>query len=145
MALVVFKVPWRTAGMAMAYGGIYGLFRIGWIVIAAMFLYTITLVNGSFEIVKNSVARLSDDRRVQAILIAFSFGAFVEGAAGFGTPVAISGALMVGLGVRDLDAAILCLIANTAPVAYGALGTPITALEAGTRINPPPISKMAAR
>jgi lactate permease len=145
MALLVFKMPWRTAGMAMAYGGIYGLFPIGWIVIAAMFLYTITLVNGTFETVKNSVARLSDDRRVQAILIAFSFGAFVEGAAGFGTPVAISGALMVGLGFRARDAAILCLIANTAPVAYGALGTPITALEAVTGINATLISKMAAR
>jgi len=122
VAILVFHMPWRTGGMAMVFGGIYGLFPIGWIVIAAMFLYTITLVNGTFETVKNSVAGLSSDRRVQAILIAFSFGAFVEGAAGFGTPVAISGALLVGLGFRARDAAILCLIANTAPVAYGALG-----------------------
>ena len=145
IALFVFHMPWRTAGMAMVFGNLYGLFPIGWIVIAAMFLYTITLTNGTFDVVKNSVARLSDDRRVQAILIAFSFGAFVEGAAGFGTPVAISGALMVGLGFRPRDAAILCLIANTAPVAYGALGTPITALEAVTGINATLISKMAAR
>ena len=145
VAMGVFHMPWRTAGMAMVYGGMYGLFPIGWIVIAAMFLYTITLVNGTFETVKNSVAHLSADRRVQAILIAFSFGAFVEGAAGFGTPVAISGALMVGLGFRARHAAILCLIANTAPVAYGALGTPITALAKVTSIDPMLISKMAAR
>jgi lactate permease len=145
IAMLVFHMPWRTAGMAMAYGGMYGLFPIGWIVIAAMFLYTITLTNGTFETVKNSVAHLSSDRRVQAILIAFSFGAFVEGAAGFGTPVAISGALMVGLGFRAREAAILCLIANTAPVAYGALGTPITALAKVTAIDPTLISRMAAR
>jgi lactate permease len=145
IAMLVFHMPWRTAGMAMAFGGMYGLFPIGWIVIAAMFLYTITLVNGTFETVKNSVAHLSADRRVQAILIAFSFGAFVEGAAGFGTPVAISGALMVGLGFRARQAAILCLIANTAPVAYGALGTPIAALEIVTGIKAELISKMAAR
>lgn len=145
VAMLVFHMPWKTAGMAMVYGGMYGLFPIGWIVIAAMFLYTITLVNGTFETVKNSVAHLSADRRVQAILIAFSFGAFVEGAAGFGTPVAISGALMVGLGFRARHAAILCLIANTAPVAYGALGTPINALEIVTGIKAELISKMAAR
>jgi lactate permease len=145
IALFVFGMPWRTAGMAMVYGGLYGLFPIGWIVIAAMFLYTITLVNGTFETVKNSVAHLSADRRVQAILIAFSFGAFVEGAAGFGTPVAISGALMVGLGFRARHAAILCLIANTAPVAYGALGTPILALSKVTDFDPMLISRMAAR
>jgi lactate permease len=145
MALFVFHMPARTAFMSLAYGALYGLFPIGWIVIAAMFLYTITLTNGTFETVKNSVAHLSADSRVQAILIAFSFGAFVEGAAGFGTPVAISGALMVGLGFRPRDAAVLCLIANTAPVAYGALGTPITALSAVTGIDPTLISKMAAR
>ncbi len=144
-ALLVFRMPPKTAGMSLVYGGLYGLFPIGWIVVAAMFLYTITLTNGTFETVKNSVAGLSADRRVQAILIAFSFGAFVEGAAGFGTPVAISGALMVGLGFRPRDAAILCLIANTAPVAYGALGTPITALAKVTDIDPMLISKMAAR
>src|SRR5258706_7754547 len=115
MALVVFKMPWRTAGMAMAYGGIYGLFPIGWIVIAAMFLYTITLVNGSFEIVKNSVARLSDDRRGQAVPIAVFFCAFVEGAAGFGPPVGVTRALMGGLGLRAPAAAGLCPIAHTPP------------------------------
>ncbi len=145
LAWLVFKMPLPTALMSMLFGGMYGIFPIGWIVISAMFLYTITLTNGTFETVKDSVAHLSGDRRVQAILIAFSFGAFVEGAAGFGTPVAISGALMVGLGFRPRQAAILCLIANTAPVAYGALGTPITALAGVTGIDPSLISKMAAR
>jgi lactate permease len=145
LAVWVFKMPGATAGMSLVYGAMFGLFPIGWIVASAMFLYTITLTNGSFEVVKDSVARLSDDRRVQAILIAFSFGAFVEGAAGFGTPVAISGALMVGLGFAPRQAAILCLIANTAPVAYGALGTPITALAKVTDIEPMLLSKMAAR
>ncbi|MEZ0266677.1 MAG: L-lactate permease, partial [Phycisphaerae bacterium] len=145
MAWWVFKMPAPTAAMSMVYGGLTGLFPIGWIVVSAMFLYTITLVSGTFETVKDSVARLSDDRRIQAILIAFSFGAFVEGAAGFGTPVAISGALMVGLGFRPRDAAILCLIANTAPVAYGALGTPITTLGSVTGIDPVVLGRMAAR
>lgn len=145
MAVFVFHMPWRTAGMAMVLGGMTGIFPIGWIVIAAMFLYTITLVNGTFETVKNSVAHLSADRRVQAILIAFSFGAFMEGAAGFGTPVAISGALMVGLGFGARQAAILCLIANTAPVAFGALGTPIAALQTVTGIRAELIAQMASR
>src|SRR5690242_21933739 len=124
VAMLVFHMPWRTAGMAMAFGGMYGLFPIGWIVIAAMFLYTITLTNGTFETVKNSVAHLSADRRVQAILIAFSFGPFVEGAAAFGTPLAISGALLVGSGFPPRDAAIPCLIANTAPAASGPRARP---------------------
>ncbi|MDF2626839.1 MAG: L-lactate permease [Symbiobacteriaceae bacterium] len=144
-AVFVFKMPVQTAGMSYLYGVLYGMFPIGWIVIAAMFLYTVTLVTGQFEIVKDSVASMSSDKRIQAILIAFSFGAFVEGAAGFGTPVAISGALMVGLGFKPLQAAILCLIANTAPVAFGALGTPVTALEGVTGIPAFTISQMAAR
>jgi lactate permease len=143
-AIFVFKMPPATAGMSFVYGTIYGMFPIGWIVFAAMFLYTVTLVTGQFDIVKDSVATISADKRIQAILIAFSFGAFVEGAAGFGTPVAISGALMVGLGFKPLQAAILCLIANTAPVAFGALGTPITALAGVTGIDTMLISKMAA-
>ncbi len=145
IALFVFKMPPKTAGMSLLYGAAFGLFPIGWIIIAAMFLYTITVVSGLFEVLKDSVASLSNDRRVQAVLIAFSFGAFIEGAAGFGTPVAISGALMVGLGFRPLEAAILCLIANTAPVAYGALGTPIIGLTSVTGIPEMLISKMAAR
>src|ERR1051326_6861063 len=114
----------RAAGL----GAAFGLFPIGWIVLAAIFLYTLTVETGHFEIIKHSVVSLSDDRRIQALLIAFCFGAFIEGAAGFGTPVAISSALLVGAGFRPLHAAGLALIANTAPVAFGALGTPIITL-----------------
>jgi lactate permease len=117
-----------TVLTAAANGAVFGLFPIGWIVLAAIFLYTLTVETGQFEIVKHSVTSLSDDRRIQALLIAFCFGAFVEGAAGFGTPVAISAALLMGAGFRPLHAAGLALIANTSPVAFGALGTPITVL-----------------
>jgi lactate permease len=118
----------RTVLTAAASGAAFGLFPIGWIVLAAIFLYTLTVETGHFEIVKESVTALSDDRRIQVLLIAFCFGAFIEGAAGFGTPVAISGALLIGAGFRPLHAAGLALIANTAPVAFGALGTPILTL-----------------
>jgi lactate permease len=143
-AIFVYKMPPASAGMSFVMG-LLNAVPIGWIIVAAMFLYTMTLITGQFEIVKDSVASISSDKRIQAILIAFSFGAFVEGAAGFGTPVAISGALMVGLGFPPLEAAILCLIANTAPVAFGALGTPITGLAAVTGIDTALIAKMAAR
>jgi lactate permease len=118
---------------AAAYGSAFGLFPIGWIVLAAIFLYTLTVETGHFEIVKHSVMALSDDRRLQALLIAFCFGAFIEGAAGFGTPVAISAALLIGAGFKPLHAAGLALIANTSPVAFGALGTPIITLADVTR------------
>ncbi len=117
-----------TVLAAAGYGAAFGLFPIGWIVLAAIFLYSLTVETGQFEIVKHSVMSLSDDRRIQALLIAFCFGAFIEGAAGFGTPVAISAALMMGAGFRPLHAAGLALIANTSPVAFGALGTPIITL-----------------
>jgi lactate permease len=117
-----------TVLAATGYGAAFGLFPIGWIVLAAIFLYNLTVETGQFEVVKHSVMNLSDDRRIQALLIAFSFGAFIEGAAGFGTPVAISAALMMGAGFRPLHAAGLALIANTSPVAFGALGTPILTL-----------------
>jgi lactate permease len=145
IAVFVIKIPVATAAMAWLNGVAYGLFPIGWIVTAAMFLYTITLITGQFEIVKESVSGLSADRRIQAILIAFSFGAFIEGAAGFGTPVAIAGALMVGLGFRPFTAAVLCLIANTAPVAYGAIGTPIITLAKITGLPEFALSAMAGR
>jgi lactate permease len=118
----------RTIGTAAGCGAAFGLFPIGWIVLAAIFLYTLTVETGHFEIVKNSVTALSDDRRIQALLIAFCFGGFIEGAAGFGTPVAISAALLMGAGFRPIHAAGLALLANTAPVAFGALGTPIITL-----------------
>jgi lactate permease len=117
-----------TTLVAAGHGAAFGLFPIGWIVLAAIFLYSLTVETGQFEIVKRSVTSLSDDRRLQALLIAFCFGAFIEGAAGFGTPVAISGALLIGAGFRPLHAAGLALIANTSPVAFGALGTPIVTL-----------------
>jgi lactate permease len=130
---------------AAANGAAFGLFPIGWIVLAAIFLYALTVETGHFEIVKHSVASLSDDRRIQALLIAFSFGAFVEGAAGFGTPVAISAALMVGAGFRPIYAAGLALIANTSPVAFGALGTPILTLADVTQLPVQDLSAMAGR
>ena len=135
-----------NAAIATAvYGAAYGLFPIGWIILNAVFLYNLTVETGQFEIVKQSVAGLSADRRVQALLIAFSFGAFIEGAAGFGTPVAITAALLMGLGFTPLYAAGLSLIANTAPVAYGAIGTPILTLGAVTGIAPQLLSAMAGR
>jgi lactate permease len=130
---------------AAANGAAFGLLPIGWIVLAAIFLYTLTVETGQFEIVKHSVASLSDDRRIQALLIAFSFGAFVEGAAGFGTPVAISAALMMGAGFKPLYAAGLALLANTSPVAFGALGTPILTLAQVTNLDVMALSQMAGR
>jgi lactate permease len=138
-------MPWMYAVSAWFNGAAFGMLGIGWIVVAAMFLYTMTLITGRFEIVKESITGLSADRRIQAILIAFSFGAFIEGAAGFGTPVAIAGAMMVGLGFSPISSAVLCLIANTAPVAFGALGTPIVTLAAVTDLPKDALSAMAGR
>ena len=145
ISVVVYGMPARTAAATAVYGAAYGLFPIGWIILNAVFLYSLTVATGQFEVVKASVARLSADRRVQALLIAFSFGAFIEGAAGFGTPVAITAALLMGLGFTPLYAAGLSLIANTAPVAYGAIGTPILTLGAVTGISPDLLSAMAGR
>ena len=137
---------WAPTMLAAAgYGAAFGLLPIGWIVLAAIFLYAMTVETGQFEIVKHSVASLSEDRRIQALLIAFSFGAFVEGAAGFGTPVAISAALMMGAGFKPLYAAGLALLANTSPVAFGALGTPIEMLYTVTGIPKTTLSAMAGR
>jgi lactate permease len=118
----------RTVLAAAGAGAAFGLFPIGWIVLAAIFLFRLTVATGQFEVVKTSIMSLSSDRRLQVLLIAFCFGAFIEGAAGFGTPVAISAALLIGAGFRPLPAAGLALIANTSPVAFGALGTPIVTL-----------------
>jgi lactate permease len=134
-----------TVLMAAVNGAAFGLFPIGWIVLAAIFLYKLTVETGQFDVVKHSVMSLSDDRRIQALLIAFCFGAFIEGAAGFGTPVAISAALMVGAGFRPLHAAGLALIANTSPVAFGALGTPILTLAQVTGLDEMQLSAMAGR
>jgi lactate permease len=139
-------VAWAPTMLAAAgNGAAFGLLPIGWIVLNAIFLYNLTVATGKFEIVKHSVAALSDDRRIQALLIAFSFGAFVEGAAGFGTPVAISAALMLGAGFKPLYAAGLALLANTSPVAFGALGTPIITLANVTGLDVLKLSAMAGR
>src|SRR6476620_10473892 len=123
VSVLVFGMPLPTATATALYGAAYGFLPIGWIILNAVFLYNLTVETGQFEIVKSSVGRLSKDRRIQALLVAFSFGAFIEGASGFGTPVAICSALLIGLGFTPLYAAGLSLIANTAPVAFGAIGT----------------------
>ena len=145
IGIAVYGMPLPLALAAAGYGAAYGLFPIGWIVLGAIFVYDITVRTGKFEIIKQSIASLTDDRRLQALLIAFSFGAFVEGAAGFGTPVAICAALLIGLGFKPLPAAGLSLIGNTAPVAYGALGTPIIALAAVTGLPLQDLSAMVGR
>jgi len=128
VATLAFNMPTSAALAAAGYGACFGLLPIGWIVLNAVFLYHLTVRSGQFEVVKRSVAAISPDRRMQALLIAFSFGTFLEGAAGFGTPVAISSALLIGLRFRPLYAAVLALIANTSPVAFGGLGIPIITL-----------------
>jgi lactate permease len=135
IALLVYRMPARLALMSVAYGGAFGLFPIGWIVLNALFIYQISVESGQFSALKQQVAGLSTDRRIQALLVAFSFGAFIEGAAGFGAPVAITGALMIGLGFHPLQAAKLALIGNTAPVAFGALGTPLVTLAKVTGLD----------
>src|SRR5262245_20725425 len=138
-------MPARMAAATAIYGAAYGFLPIGWIVLNAVFLYNLTVVTGQFDVLKASVGRLSNDRRIQALLVAFSFGAFIEGASGFGTPVAICSALLIGLGFTPLYAAGLSLIANTAPVAFGAIGTPILTLAAVTEIPATTIGIMAGR
>lgn len=145
VSTLVFGMPLATAGATAVYGAAYGLLPIGWIIVNAVFLYNLTVETGQFEVVKTSVSRLSADRRIQALLVAFSFGAFIEGASGFGTPVAICSALLIGLGFTPLYAAGLSLIANTAPVAFGAIGTPILTLAAVTGIPAHTIGVMAGR
>lgn len=145
VAILVYRMPPLLALMAGVHGACYGLLPIGWIVLNAIFLYDLTVAAGDFEVLKNSIGRFAADRRLQVLLIAFSFGAFIEGAAGFGTPVAISAAMLIGLGFRPLEAAGLALIGNTAPVAYGALGTPIIALAAVTDLPVESLSAAAGR
>jgi L-lactate transport len=128
VALVAFGMPAPLILSSTAYGAAFGLFPIGWVVFWAVVLYKITVVTGQFEIVKDSVGNLTDDRRLQALLIAFAFGAFIEGAAGFGTPVAVAAAMLTGLGFSPFYAAGICLVANTAPVAFGSIGIPLITL-----------------
>jgi lactate permease len=145
IAILVHGMPVNLAVAAMGYGVAYGLFPIGWIVLCAIFIYDITVKMGKFEVIRHTIAGIAEDQRIQALLIAFCFGAFIEGAAGFGTPVAISAAMLIGLGFRPLEAAGISLIGNTAPVAFGALGTPIIALAAVTNLPLLDLSAMVGR
>ena len=143
VSCLVFRMPAISAVSAFAYGTLSGFIGIIWIVVAAMLLYTMTVTTGKFEIVKESIIHISFDRRLQVLLIAFSFGAIIEGTSGFGTPVAIAGAIMVGLGFKPFQSAVLNLIANTAPVAFGAIGTPIVTLARVSGIDELTLSTMA--
>ena len=145
IAMAVYGMPLNLALSSGLHGALYGLFPICWIIINAVFLFNVTVESGQFEIIKNFMASITPDRRLQALLIAFSFGAFLEGAAGFGAPVAISAALLVGLGFNPLYAAGLCLIANTAPVAFGSVGTPIIIAARVSDIPEMAISQMVGR
>jgi lactate permease len=144
-AMIVFGMPARLAVTSFFYGSAFGLLKIVWIVIAAVFLYDISVETGQFEIMKQSVAAITPDRRLQLLLVAFCFGAFIEGSAGFGAPVAIAGAFMIGLGFKPFQAAALNLIANTAPVAWGAIGTPVHTLAAVTALNESDLNAMIGR
>jgi len=143
VSCVVFRMPLTSAISAFALGSLSGFLGIIWIVLAAMFLYTMTVITGKFEIVKDSIVHISFDRRLQVLLIAFSFGAIIEGTSGFGTTVAIAGAVMVGLGFSPFQSAVLNLLANTAPVAWGAIGTPIVTLAAVSGLDQKTLSTMA--
>ena len=145
IAIFEFGMPVLMAGMSALYGAAYGILPIGWIILNVIFLYQLTLEKGHFKTLQNSIARVTEDRRLQLLLIAFSFGAFFEGAAGFGTPVAVTGAILIGIGFSPLSASALCLIANTAPVAFGAIGTPIIALAAVTGLDLLQLSKQVGQ
>jgi len=145
VAIVVFHMPVALAAMSFVYGVAFGVLKIAWIVLAAVYLYDISVETGQFEIMKESVAGITADRRLQVLLVAFCFGAFIEGAAGFGAPVAIAGAFMIGLGFKPFHAAALNLIANTAPVAWGAIGTPIHTLAAVTALPESDLNAMIGR
>ena len=145
VAIFAFQMPVDMAFAAAGYGFLYGLWPIAWIIVAAVFLYKLTVKSGQFEVIRSSVLSITDDQRLQVLLIGFCFGAFLEGAAGFGAPVAITAALLVGLGFNPLYAAGLCLIANTAPVAFGALGIPIIVAGQVTGIDAFHIGAMTGR
>ena len=142
---LVFKMPAVLATMSFGYDVAFGILKIAWIVLAAVYLYDISVETGQFEIMKESIEGITPDRRLQVLLVAYCFGAFIEGAAGFGAPVAIAGAFMIGLGFRPFHAAALNLIANTAPVAWGAIGTPVHTLAAVTAMSESDINAMIGR
>ena len=145
VAIIFFKMPATLAALSFGYGVAFGVLKIAWIVLAAVYLYDISVETGQFEIMKESVAGITADRRLQVLLVAFCFGAFIEGAAGFGAPVAIAGAFMIGLGFKPFHAAALNLIANTAPVAWGAIGTPVHTLAAVTALPESDLNAMIGR
>jgi lactate permease len=145
IAIFVFHMPAAMAGKSAILGGLYGLLPIGWIVINVIFLYKLTHSTGRFQILQDSIAGVTNDRRLQLLLVAFCFGAFFEGTSGFGAPVAVTGAILIGLGFSPLAASAFSLIANTAPVAFGALGTPILALQAATGLDLNQLSIMIGR
>src|SRR5690242_5222424 len=141
VAAGVYGMPIGKMVSAVLYGAAFGLWPIGWVVFAAILLYRITLESGKFEMLKDSIGHLTGDPRLQALLIAFAFGAFIEGAAGFGTPVAVASAMLVGLGFEPFKAAAICLLANTAPVAFGSIAIPITTLAVTTGL---PFDRLSA-
>jgi len=145
IALGVYGMPAQLTLASAGYGAAFGLFPIGWIVLNAIFIYTLSVETGGFKVLQDRMSGLSHDRRIQALMIAFSFGAFIEGFAGFGAPVAITGALMIGLGFRPLEAAKLALIGNTAPVAFGSVGIPIITLAKVTGLDESALSAMVGR
>ena len=145
VAVVAYGMPPQMAGLAAAYGAAFGLLPIGWIILNVIFLYQLTSEKGEFAVLQRSISAISDDRRLQLLFIAFCLGAFFEGAAGFGTPVAVTAAMLIGLGFTPLAASGLSLIANTAPVAFGALGTPVIALAAVTGLDLHELSGMIGR
>ncbi len=140
-----YGMPTKYALLSVINGCLFGLFPVCWIVITALLIFNMSVKTGQFEVIKNSLASISDDRRMQALLIAFSFGAFLEGAAGFGTPVAITAAMLIGLGFNPLYAAGLCLLANTAPVAFGAIGIPIIVGASVSGVNEMALSQLVGR
>jgi lactate permease len=145
IAIGVYGMPASLALASAAYGAAFGLLPIGWLILNAIFIYQLSVETGQFTVLQKQIAGISGDRRIQALLLAFSFGAFIEGAAGFGAPVAISGALMIGLGFKPLEAAKLALIGNTAPVAFGSLGIPLTTLAPLTGLDLLQLSAMVGR
>ncbi|BCX54480.1 MULTISPECIES: L-lactate permease [Comamonas] len=145
VALLFYRMPVANALAAGVYGFFYGLWPIAWIIVAAVFLYKVSVKTGQFDIIRSSILSVTEDQRLQLILVGFCFGAFLEGAAGFGAPVAITAALLVGLGFRPLYAAGLCLIGNTAPVAFGAMGIPVIVAGQVSGVDVMAISQMAGR
>jgi L-lactate transport len=141
VAAGVYGMPLGLLASTVSYGAAFGLFPIGWVVFSAILLYRVTLESGKFEVLKDSIGHLTNDSRLQALLIAFAFGAFIEGAAGFGTPVAVAAAMLTGLGFEPFHAAAICLLANTAPVAFGSIGIPVTTLAVTTGL---PLDRLSA-